>query len=81
MQSTAMKNTNYNSYSQQERAIQIVKFMPESNRFEFNPEAKQFLSQIEGDIGFVVLCGKYRTGKSFLLNKVLDAQGQGVSVN
>lgn len=26
----------------------------------------------EGNIGFVALAGKYRTGKSFLLNKILD---------
>lgn len=29
-------------------------------------------------VGFVCLAGKYRTGKSFLLNKLLNLQGKGV---
>lgn len=32
----------------------------------------------EGNLCFVVLAGKYRTGKSFLLNRLLDLQGEGV---
>lgn len=36
----------------------------------------------EGNLCFVVLAGKYRTGKSFLLNKILDIQGgEGVLKN
>jgi len=30
----------------------------------------------EGNIGFVTLAGKYRTGKSFLLNKVIDISNE-----
>jgi GTPase Era involved in 16S rRNA processing len=33
---------------------------------------------VEGELGFIVICGKYRTGKSFLMNKLLDVQGDGV---
>jgi GTPase Era involved in 16S rRNA processing len=36
---------------------------------------------LEGDIGFVVVCGKYRTGKSFMLNKLLNTSGDGVKKN
>lgn len=36
---------------------------------------------MEGDIGFVVVCGKYRTGKSFMLNKLLNTSGDGVKKN
>lgn len=69
------------AYGQQERAIQIVKFIPEQNRFEFNNEAFEMLSQVEGNIGFVSVCGKYRTGKSFLLNRLLEVQGDGFRVD
>ena len=29
-------------------------------------------------VGFACLCGKYRTGKSFLINKLLKLEGKGV---
>ena len=32
-------------------------------------------------VGFVCLAGKYRTGKSFLLNKLLMLEGDGVKYN
>jgi len=32
----------------------------------------------EGNISFVTVAGKYRTGKSFLLNKLLGLRGEGV---
>ena len=39
--------------------------------FEVNPEAVEFLSHIKGPIGVVSVAGMYRTGKSYLLNRVL----------
>ncbi len=40
-------------------------------RFELNPEAAEFLQSIGNvKIGVVAVCGKYRTGKSYLLNKL-----------
>jgi len=40
-------------------------------RFELNPEAAEFLQSLEGiKLGVVAVCGKYRTGKSYLLNKL-----------
>lgn len=36
-----------------------------------NPEAQEFLQSLEGvKLGVVAVCGKYRTGKSYLLNKL-----------
>ena len=32
--------------------------------------------QYEGNVGFVTIAGKYRTGKSFLLNKILDISNE-----
>lgn len=42
-----------------------------TDRFELNPEAKTFLESLTYDkLGVVAVCGKYRTGKSYLLNKL-----------
>ena len=38
---------------------------------EVGPEAKNFLSKIEGPIAVVIIAGEYRIGKSFFLNRVL----------
>jgi hypothetical protein len=40
------------------------------NGFQINPEATAFLSQLKGKIGVVAICGKYRTGKSYIMNKL-----------
>jgi GTPase Era involved in 16S rRNA processing len=34
-------------------------------------EAKAMLSQIKEKIGVIAVAGKYRTGKSFLLNRII----------
>ena len=39
--------------------------------FEVNPEAIECLNHIKGPIGIVSVAGMYRTGKSYLLNRVL----------
>ncbi|CAK85405.1 unnamed protein product (macronuclear) [Paramecium tetraurelia] len=67
--------------TQKEKPIQVVKYTKETQKFEITQEAREFFQQLDGDIGFVVVCGKYRTGKSFLLNKLLDAGGEGFKVD
>jgi len=47
------------------------------------PEATNFLSRIKEKVGVIAVAGKYRTGKSFLLNRVIinttsDSRGFGV---
>ncbi|CAD8061518.1 unnamed protein product [Paramecium sonneborni] len=66
---------------QKERPIQVVKYTKETQEFEITKEAREFFQELEGDFGFVVVCGKYRTGKSFLLNKLLDVGGDGFKVD
>ena len=51
-------------------AIPFIKFDPETAAFMVAPEAIEFLSQIKGKVGVISVCGKYRTGKSYLLNKL-----------
>ena len=52
------------------KAIPLVLF--EKDKFIIPKEAKQLLNQSSyKHIGIISLVGKYRTGKSFLLNRVL----------
>ncbi len=53
------------------RAIPFIKFMQAEGKFELDSEAEAFLKSL-GDtkLGVVAVCGKYRTGKSYLLNKL-----------
>ena len=53
--------------------------------FEINEEGRQFLSQLRGPLGIVAVAGMYRTGKSYLLNRMLlnrsDGFGVGHTIN
>ena len=53
------------------RAIPLVSWNPKSEKFEINPEARRVVEQIPGPIGVLAVAGAYRTGKSYLLNRVL----------
>ena len=50
--------------------------------FQVSPEAIQLLKNIKEKIGIIAVAGKYRTGKSFLLNRIIlnktDENGFGV---
>ena len=49
--------------------------------FKVSEEAKQFLSGIKERVGVISVAGKYRTGKSFLLNRVIiNQRHQGFNV-
>ena len=39
--------------------------------FKVTDEAVEFLSSIKERVGVIAVAGKYRTGKSFLLNRVI----------
>lgn len=50
-------------------------------RYLVTPEAMNFLKTITCKVGVIAVAGKYRTGKSFLLNRViLDTQRGGFGV-
>jgi septin family protein len=42
--------------------------------FQINPKAVEFLSSIKGKVGVIAICGKYRTGKSYIMNKLFIEQ-------
>ena len=65
-------NSNKKSSFPYQTAIPFVTFDSLTKKFLINEEAKKILSRSENkQIGIVSLVGKYRTGKSFLLNRVL----------
>jgi hypothetical protein len=52
------------------KAIPLVTY--QNKKFVLDPEAEELLKNpIHKNIGIISLVGKYRTGKSFLLNRVL----------
>lgn len=63
-----------------EEAIPLITFNQSDKKFFFNPEAEQILSKIEGAIGVVSVAGMYRTGKSYLLNRMLLNRSSGFQV-
>lgn len=56
-------------------AIPFIMYSPE-NGFEICNEAVNFLMNVKQSIGVISVCGKYRTGKSYLLNKLFLDQIQ-----
>ena len=48
--------------------------------FELTSEATDFLKQVNGPIGLVAVAGMYRTGKSYLLNRMLLNRSNGFGV-
>ena len=53
--------------------------------FEINEEGRAYLQQLKNPIGVVAVAGMYRTGKSYLLNRMLlnrnDGFGVGPTIN
>jgi len=39
--------------------------------FEINEETRDFLKKLDAPIGVISVAGMYRTGKSYLLNRML----------
>ena len=58
-------------------AVPFISFH-EKNGFQLNPEAENYLNNLDPErkVAVVSIAGKYRTGKSFLVNRViLDLKG------
>jgi hypothetical protein len=55
--------------------IQLIDF---SRGFQINPQALEFLKSIKEEIIIVSVVGKARTGKSYLMNLLLDLIGKGI---
>lgn len=60
------------------RAVPFIELKGDS--FHVTEEGRQFLMGVEGPIATVAVVGKYRTGKSFLMNRILLNRGDGFTV-
>ncbi len=49
----------------------MIQFDAVKKAYLVSKEAKEFLSRIKEPVGVICVAGKYRTGKSFLLNRVI----------
>jgi hypothetical protein len=67
-------------YNEKEEAIPLITFDTISKRFFINENAEAFLKKLEGPLGVISVAGLYRTGKSYLLNRMLLNRGNGFSV-
>ena len=58
--------------SEEDIAIPFIVFQPGTQKYEVTEDARQFLSTLEmSRIGVISIVGKYRTGKSYFINKIL----------
>lgn len=62
------------------RPIQLIRIRP-TGKIEINNEALDIIASYNQPVGFVSLVGKTRTGKSCLLNRLLNIKGQGVPLS
>lgn len=59
-------------------AIVFIRYDPHRNTYAVTEEAKTFLRSVKGPLGVISIAGKYRTGKSFLMDHLLRWRGFGV---
>ena len=64
----------------EDKAIPFIMYEPEKKQFEMSEEARHFLELVDGPIGVVAVAGMYRTGKSYLLNRMLLGRSSGFGV-
>ncbi len=69
------------SFSQSnEEAIPLISLDPNTKKFYIPPEAEKFLRKLDAPLGIISVAGMYRTGKSYLLNRMLLNRQSGFSV-
>ena len=54
--------------------IESIPFIIFDKQFQVNPEALFILNQYNDKIGVIAIWGVYRTGKSYLLNKIIEGK-------
>ena len=62
-----------------EKAIPLVT-VDQDGKYVFQEEAAEFLRSLQGPIGVISVAGLYRTGKSYLLNRMLLNRSNGFGV-
>ena len=62
------------------KAIPMVNYDPSIGQFIINEDAIKIIAANEGQLGIISVAGMYRTGKSYLLNRMLLNRSKGFSV-
>ena len=62
------------------KAISMVNYDPSLGQFVINPEALEVIRHLQNPLGVISVAGMYRTGKSYLLNRMLLNRSAGFSV-
>ena len=62
------------------KAISMVNYDPSLGQFVINPEALEIIRDLQNPLGVISVAGMYRTGKSYLLNRMLLNRSSGFSV-
>lgn len=62
-----------------ETPMQLIEFV--GSQFKVNQQALEIISSIEDEIIVVAVVGKARTGKSYIMNLLLDNIGKNKGVN
>ena len=57
------------------RSLELVRFNPETEKFEVGAEALAVLRKIRGPVGVIAVAGRARQGKSYILNQLLGRSG------
>ena len=76
-----MSNPPFKKYMRDEgKAIPMVNYDMSQGRFIISQEACEMIKSLESPIGVISVAGMYRTGKSYLLNRMLLNKSGGFSV-
>ena len=62
------------------KAISMVTYDINTGKFIINKEAEKVIKDLKSPFGVISVAGMYRTGKSYLLNRVLLNQSNGFTV-
>ena len=73
-------NTNNNIINDDGHAIPMVNYDLSQRKFLINPDAEKFIRSLPSPLGVISVAGMYRTGKSYLLNRMLLNRSNGFSV-
>lgn len=66
-----LSNISHIALDSNKKAIPFINFKDDNDYFELYPEAEEFLKNLEGSLAIVSVAGMYRTGKSYLLNRII----------
>jgi Guanylate-binding protein, N-terminal domain len=61
--------------SASKKALPFIEWDEKKGKFAVNADGAKYLSSFEGKIAVTIVAGRYRSGKSFLMNQLLGGSG------